>query len=1089
MVQTTARSFKPMPSFGSVFGGEVHQSHTVVNGGIVGRPASSGNINTGAPFSSFHMHHDSRDSNSTTSSDNSPTTTISTMDSSSVTDPSPGPSPESPLAKTAAPSSFVADFRSRRIEASSGDSSPNNFFELQRPTTPAKKARNIKSLGINTASSLSNLRAHTPAPIVVVPPKERNSSAPPSPLFIKPPTPPKRRPSNLSLTISTPGSTDNKPVRLIIPSTPSHNRPALRHFQSSPSLPLCSPSVIPVGGMQLPTLRPIVTNPSGLSEVPFEMEEEEDQEPNFDIPQSREEKPAAYPNGPICIYEAGVYLYFEPTAEQAATFDVIVNVASEVENPFSLSTSESQKDIDARRIDGPPAENVDFASLSQGPGATSFGSHDGSPTTPKATPTMSMTPPRDVVLDGKSYRTPLYIHMPWEHNTDIVADLHKLVKIMDENIQQGKRVLVHCQCGVSRSASLIVAYGLYKDPRMSVQDAYDQAKKRSKWIGPNMNLIMQLQEFRNSLLRQNEPRSFHNQPFGRRSAGLPTARSTGTNRPSPFDRDISVGPRTPQTAPLPPDVDVNMQRASTGNMMAISPGPLSAPTGAFSPGFRRSWDVSQTHFELSPEPAPYVDTKGHILPIVSITDDDLTPGQSPSEIPSKIIVLGDPTSSSPPVPNFSRQLPLRSLGLPSDQAAAPKELTLGLPKSFTADALRSPAVASFNIPTFAPKDSSMEADIMSPVKTSFDVNPWPQGYDLDSAPVSPVTGKQNSPPSLAFSSFEPNETQPVLNHSGFNDSSDLMSPRTGSFNISQIPQITESSDITSPIKTSFPNDIFGSRDHAPSDELRSPRSTEFHMTPLKPREEDIDPYGLTSPKISDFPSSLFGNVSPPAQKVEEDRRPSFQAILPPSHGTFNGFASLDGAAQIENAPPAVFTLGDKHETDGQLRIDSLSPSPEALVRNAELPRAVAVETIPLPKAPETPKNDSSSFLSTPVKGIRTRFSSPNLREQRKLHKLQTQIKSKLPKPAVTQHAADDIDALMSPRAEEFTRNPFHFDILSSTDDSSPASSNETIKDGRNGHNWSEPLPRQWTPEKATVDPRSPVQTGSSPIVRNIWDVL
>lgn len=112
-----------------------------------------------------------------------------------------------------------------------------------------------------------------------------------------------------------------------------------------------------------------------------------------------------------------------------------------------------------------------------------------------------------------------------------------------------------------------------------------------------------------------------------------------------------------------------------------------------------------------------------------------------------------------------------------------------------------------------------------------------------------------------------------------------------------------------------------------------------------------------------------------------------------------------------------------------------------------------------------------------------------MREQRKLQKLQTEIQSKLPKPVVNQHAADDIDALMSPRAEEFTRNPFHFELHAADDDASPVSSNETIKEGRNGHDWIEPLPRQWTPEKATVDPRSPVQTGGSPITRNIWDVL
>ncbi|KAF2433210.1 DSPc-domain-containing protein, partial [Tothia fuscella] len=185
--------------------------------------------------------------------------------------------------------------------------------------------------------------------------------------------------------------------------------------------------------------------PRGFADIPIE-DEEEESEQNFDIPQSQEEKPDSYPNGPIRIYESGVDLYFEPTAEVASGYDVIMNVASEVKNPFLVASQ--------------PSSN--FGILTE---------------------------------------DPEYIHIPWEHNTDIVPDLYGLVKLIDDRVKQGKKVLVHCQCGVSRSASLIVAYGLYKNPGVSVQEAYDAVKKRSKWIGPNMNLIMQLQEFRSGLLR------------------------------------------------------------------------------------------------------------------------------------------------------------------------------------------------------------------------------------------------------------------------------------------------------------------------------------------------------------------------------------------------------------------------------------------------------------------------------------------------------------------------------------------------------------------------------------------------------------
>jgi tyrosine-protein phosphatase len=1112
MVQTSARTFMPMPSFGAVFGGEAHknvpQASPDANGSHVVRSVSSG---PPASFSAFHMHRNSRDSNSTGSSDNSPTTTISTMDSSSVTDPSPGVSPESPLAKTAT-SSFVADFRSRRPETSAGETTPSAFFELQRPTTPAKKARNLKNLGINTTTSLTNLRAHTPAPPAVVS-KERNSSAPPSPLFIKPPTPPKRRPSNLSLTISTPGS-DSKPARLLIPSTPSFNRPALRHFQSSPSLPLCSSSMGPANGMTLPPLRPLVTKPSGLSEVPFEMEEE-DQEPNFDIPQSKEEKPAAYPNGPICIYEAGVYLYFEPTAEQACTFDVIINVASEVKNPFTASKIESQKTIDARRVDGPPAESVDFAALTIRGKPMSFGV-DSSLTTPKAKPLMQTVQPGELVIDGKTLKTPEYIHMPWEHNTDIVPDLCKLVKIMDDRVKQGKRVLIHCQCGVSRSASLIVAYGLYKDPQMSVQDAYDRAKKRSRWIGPNMNLIMQLQEFRNGLLRQNDSRSFGNQAFGRRSAGLPTARSAGAGGFSSFERETPSGSRTPRTAPLPPDNDVSMQRASTGNIM-LSPGPLSAPTGAFSPGFRRSWDASQSHFSVDAQselkPAPTAEPVEYVVPVLSISSDAPSPTTTEVTLPRDAAPPNEETSSLlPAVPNFSRQLPFRTAGGPNDVTSSHLEVGLAPPEPFSLCALKSPAalsfgplkspaVASFNLSSFAPPPHAEYGvpEIMSPIKTTFDL-PWPTGYDAEPPSVAPSRDQEAVAAPTLMSPRATEFRMTGLKDETIDESFGLLSPRATSFDPVSLPAAgssihpPETSEVASPITSQFPKDIFGKQDIADDDGVTSPLAEEFHMAPFKPDvAPDEDPFGLTSPTRFDYPGNPFDKPSIEITHDDEldDRRPSFQAILPPAHQTFNGFASLNGTAHarpILAAPLSLRTLDAEPAPLAERRVDSLSTSSTAQSVTPTQLRLPAHG--PLPKVPETPQTPKEAFLSTPSKGIRTRFSSPNMREQRKLHKLQTEMESKLPSKApAPQHAADDLDALMSPRAEEFTRNPFHFDLVKSDDEASPVSSNETIRDGRRGFAWEEPLPRHWTPEKATVDPRSPVHTGSSPIVRSIWDVL
>lgn len=204
-----------------------------------------------------------------------------------------------------------------------------------------------------------------------------------------------------------------------------------------------------------------------------------DEEQNFDVPLSREEKPEAYPEGPICVYEPYIDLYLEPTAEQARQYDVIMNVAVEVRNPLDPFMEPKSPEPEVR-LDG--GGGIQYAPKRDKIGPAS--EQPSSPTTPKAAPA-TYQPSSDSNLDA-SVREPEYIHIPWEHNSDIVPDLFGLVKLIDEKVNEKKRVLVHCQCGVSRSASLVVAYGLYKDPSLSVQEAYDAVKAKSKWIGPNM---------------------------------------------------------------------------------------------------------------------------------------------------------------------------------------------------------------------------------------------------------------------------------------------------------------------------------------------------------------------------------------------------------------------------------------------------------------------------------------------------------------------------------------------------------------------------------------------------------------------------
>ncbi|KAG7164171.1 Dual specificity protein phosphatase 10-like [Homarus americanus] len=69
---------------------------------------------------------------------------------------------------------------------------------------------------------------------------------------------------------------------------------------------------------------------------------------------------------------------------------------------------------------------------------------------------------------------------------------------MNEARQAGARVLVHCQAGVSRSPTIVIAY-LMKHTRMTMVDSYKYVKSRRLIISPNLNFMGQLVEWETAL--------------------------------------------------------------------------------------------------------------------------------------------------------------------------------------------------------------------------------------------------------------------------------------------------------------------------------------------------------------------------------------------------------------------------------------------------------------------------------------------------------------------------------------------------------------------------------------------------------------
>ncbi|KAI0128843.1 dual specificity phosphatase [Xylariales sp. AK1849] len=533
----------------------------------------------------LHRHHDSTSTQNSESTDSSPTTTLTT-DTSSLSDPSPSSSPDSPI--------NLIPLNSFPATTFGGLSSVMNTLtmdepgsQLQRPmTSPSPRRRNMKGLSIQPpfASSLSSSLVSEPS----------------SPSFIKPQIPTmKRKPSQLSLKTDTNGlggGLSLRPTTLEVPNSPGLapilQRRSLKHSNSSPHIlsGMKSATFGPAGGMTFPTLSE--RGESGLSEilrpskpssssnnnrVSVVMEEDSpirsqvasrsvlDSEPFRDESEANEDqKSPGYPYGPVAIYEDDVYLYLEPTAEEARKFDVVINVAREVLNPFNSKLDTQPAPTQNITVESPIPDTAvttdSFATAFEYP----MEDRIDTPTTPKA---------------ANPFLEPEYIHMPWDHNTDIAADLMELCETIEKRTKEGKKVLVHCQQGASRSASLIIAYGLYQNPGMSVNDAYYAAQTKSKWISPNMKLMYCLQDFQREIAKRKMPRS---------AAGPRSGRSPTKHRLTLSADAIDVKPKEPLSAPLPDESPVqstsperspmHIRGKSTPNLEAISPGPSSAPS-------------------------------------------------------------------------------------------------------------------------------------------------------------------------------------------------------------------------------------------------------------------------------------------------------------------------------------------------------------------------------------------------------------------------------------------------------------------------------------------------------------------------------
>uniref|UniRef100_A0A673G6B6 protein-tyrosine-phosphatase n=1 Tax=Sinocyclocheilus rhinocerous TaxID=307959 RepID=A0A673G6B6_9TELE len=81
----------------------------------------------------------------------------------------------------------------------------------------------------------------------------------------------------------------------------------------------------------------------------------------------------------------------------------------------------------------------------------------------------------------------------------LAADIRVLFPEAIHFIGNGGRVLVHCQAGISRSATICLAY-LIHARRVSLNEAFDFVKCRRQVISPNLAFMGQLLQFETDVL-------------------------------------------------------------------------------------------------------------------------------------------------------------------------------------------------------------------------------------------------------------------------------------------------------------------------------------------------------------------------------------------------------------------------------------------------------------------------------------------------------------------------------------------------------------------------------------------------------------
>lgn len=153
----------------------------------------------------------------------------------------------------------------------------------------------------------------------------------------------------------------------------------------------------------------------------------------------------------------------------------------------------------------------------------------------------------------------IYLKIPVldKPSEQIATHFEKAIDFIDESIQHGHGVLVHCVYGISRSSTLMCAY-LMRKHNMSVKIAIEYIKASRPQVNPNAGFLLQLCSYSSPFVRVPGRKigSLGSSPIDEFSA---VPRNIGSLGSSPAD-DIGIG-----MIPLFPDDEIDEDQEDYNN--------------------------------------------------------------------------------------------------------------------------------------------------------------------------------------------------------------------------------------------------------------------------------------------------------------------------------------------------------------------------------------------------------------------------------------------------------------------------------------------------------------------------------------------